>query len=93
MDEMNRRAALAAMVSAAALIAVPGEGVAQGQKPKLQFEVYRDSRRQFRWRLKSGNGRVIATAGDAYKTKASCLEGIELVRQGAGTAEIEDQAG
>jgi uncharacterized protein YegP (UPF0339 family) len=87
---MNRRTALAALVGAAAVLAVPGRRDAHGQASRLTFEVYRDNRREFRWRLKSGNGRVIATSGDGYQAKAGCLAGIELVRQGANGAEIED---
>ncbi|MBO4894550.1 MAG: YegP family protein [Clostridia bacterium] len=39
--------------------------------------------------LKSGNGQVIATS-EIYKSKASCMNGIESVRANCA-AEIEDQ--
>ncbi len=47
-----------------------------------KFEVYTDKAGKFRFRLKAGNGEVIATS-EAYEAKASCLNGIESVRKNA----------
>lgn len=55
-----------------------------------KFEVYKDARGEFRFRLKAGNGEVIAT-GEGYKTKASALNGIESVKKNAPDAKIDDQ--
>lgn len=41
-------------------------------------EVYRDSSGQWRWRLRAGNGRVIADSGEAYRKQADCLAGLRL---------------
>ena len=60
-----------------------------------KFELYQDKAGEFRFRLKAANGQVIATS-EGYKTKASCLNGIESVRTNApkGTfEEYEDKAG
>ena len=38
---------------------------------------------QFQFNLKASNGQVILTS-EAYKTKASCLAGIESVKKNAG---------
>lgn len=43
------------------------------------FEKYRDSRREFRWRLKSRNGRIVAS-GESYKQEAKCDHAIELIK-------------
>jgi uncharacterized protein YegP (UPF0339 family) len=56
----------------------------------LKFEVYKDSRGGFRWRLKAGNGKVLATSGEGYKAKADCRNGIELIKRGAAAAPIEE---
>lgn len=56
----------------------------------LTFEVYQDAKKEFRWRLKSANGQVIATSGQGYKAKADCRHGIDLVRDGASKAQVED---
>ncbi len=51
-----------------------------------KFEVYEDKAGEFRFRLKAGNGEVIATS-EGYKAKASCLNGIESVKKNAPEAE------
>ena len=54
-----------------------------------KFEVYKDSRGEFRFRLKANNGQVIAT-GEGYKTKAGVLNGIESIKKNAPGASIDD---
>ncbi len=51
-----------------------------------KFEVYEDNSGEFRFRLKARNGEVIATA-EGYKSKASCLNGVESVRKNSQDAE------
>lgn len=53
-----------------------------------KFAVYTDKNGKFRFRLKAGNGEIVAT-GEAYETKAACLKGIESVRTNAADAKIE----
>jgi uncharacterized protein YegP (UPF0339 family) len=55
-----------------------------------KFEIYKDKAGEFRFRLKAGNGEVIAT-GEGYKTKASALNGIESVKKNAPDAKVDDQ--
>lgn len=54
-----------------------------------KFEVYQDKKGAFRFRLKASNGQIIAT-GQSYKTKESCLHGIESVKKNAVAAQIEE---
>ena len=61
------------------------EGFTKAVHPK--FEVYTDNAGEFRFRLKAKNGEVIA-ASEGYKSKPSCLNGIESVRKNAPDAEI-----
>ena len=56
-----------------------------------KFELYRDNAEQFRFRLKAGNGEIIA-ASQAYKAKASCLKGIDSVRANAVSADITEES-
>lgn len=51
------------------------------------FEVYRDKKQNFRFRLKADNGEIIAVS-EGYKSKQSCLKGVESIRQNAGTARV-----
>ncbi len=55
-----------------------------------KFEVYQDKKGEFRFRLKAGNGQVIAT-GEAYTTKKACLNGVESIRKNAPDAKLDDQ--
>jgi hypothetical protein len=55
-----------------------------------KFEVYKDKREEFRWRLRADNNQVIAV-GEGYTTKAACMNGIESVQKNAPLATIDDQ--
>ena len=37
------------------------------------FELYRDRKKEVRWRLRARNGKVIADSAEGYKTKRACL--------------------
>ncbi|PVX24958.1 MAG: DUF1508 domain-containing protein [Candidatus Bathyarchaeum sp.] len=52
-----------------------------------KFEVYIGAGDKYRWRLKAPNGEIIAS-GEAYSSKAACLNGIESVKVNAPKAEI-----
>jgi uncharacterized protein YegP (UPF0339 family) len=52
-----------------------------------KFEVYKDKRGEFRFRLKASNGQIIAT-GEGYKTKVSCMNGIESIKKNAAEAKV-----
>jgi len=56
-------------------------------KKHPKYEVYQDKAGEYRFRLKARNGEIIATS-EGYKTKASCLNGIESVKKNAPEAEI-----
>ncbi|GIG61333.1 UPF0339 protein [Longispora fulva] len=54
-----------------------------------KFEVYEDKAGKYRFRLKAGNGEIIAV-GEAYETKASALKGVESVKNNAAEAKVVD---
>jgi hypothetical protein len=56
-----------------------------------KFELYKDTKGEFRWRLMASNGQTIAIGGEGYKSKDSAKAGIESVKKNAPTAPIEDQ--
>src|SRR5258706_14836979 len=60
-------------------------------KSSATFEVYKDKAGEFRWRLKAGNGQNIASSGEGYSEKRSCLAGIDSVKRNAPTARIEEK--
>jgi len=51
---------------------------ASERTPTLEY--YTDKKGEYRWRLKAGNGKIIANSGEGYKTKAG-------VEKAAGTVE------
>jgi len=55
-----------------------------------KFEVYKDKKGEFRFRLKAANGETIAT-GESYPDKAACKKGIASIKKSAPIAEIVDE--
>ena len=51
------------------------------------FEVYEDTAGKFRFRLKAGNGEIVAV-GEAYDTQASAKEGCAAVQRAADGASV-----
>ena len=54
-----------------------------------KFEVYKDKKGEFRFRLKAKNGQIIATS-EGYSKVDSCLKGVASVQKNAG-AKIEEK--
>jgi len=52
-----------------------------------KFEWFKDKKDKFRFRLKAGNGQIIAVS-EAYESKDSCISGIESVKKNAADANI-----
>ncbi|MFC4948184.1 YegP family protein [Pseudonocardia sp. GCM10023141] len=52
-----------------------------------KFEVYEGKDGKFRFRLKAGNGEVVAS-GQGYATKAAAKKGCEAVQNAASSATI-----
>jgi uncharacterized protein YegP (UPF0339 family) len=45
-----------------------------------KFEVYKDKAGEYRFRLKAPNGEIIAV-GEGYRSKKSCINGIQSVKK------------
>lgn len=65
------------------------KGYVELSRPK--YQVYKDKRGEFRFRLIATNGRIIAV-GEGYKAMKSCLNGIESIRKNAPEATVDDQS-
>ncbi len=50
-----------------------------------KFELYKDKKGEYRWKLIATNGQTIAV-GEGYTTKESAKNGIESVKKNAPTA-------
>ena len=60
-------------------------------KPEVnpKFEVYKDKKGEFRFRLKAKNGQIIATS-EGYSKVDSCLKGVASVKKNADS-KIEEK--
>ncbi len=65
-----------------------GDDFKKEKNPK--FEVYKDKKGEYRFRLKSGNGQIIAT-GESYPQLAACKNGISSIKRNAAGATIVDE--
>jgi uncharacterized protein YegP (UPF0339 family) len=55
-----------------------------------KFEVYSDSKGEWRWRFKADNGRIIADSAEGYNNKSDCIHGIEIIKKEAPAAQITE---
>jgi uncharacterized protein YegP (UPF0339 family) len=69
----------------------PSPAATTVEKPAgpVSFELFKD-KKEFRWKLKAANGKVMAVSNDGYSSKASCQSAITLIKEGAATASVED---
>lgn len=42
------------------------------------LEIYRDRKKQYRWRVTASNGRKISVSSEAYKRKIDCKRAIQI---------------
>jgi uncharacterized protein len=55
----------------------------------MKFEIYLDTKKQYRWRLKASNGQIIADGSEGYTKKENCQNGISLTK-GCASATVSD---
>lgn len=65
------------------------EGFETLTNPK--FELYKDKKGEFRFRLKSRNGEIILT-GEGYVSKDGCKNGIDSIRRNAVDSVVVEEA-
>ncbi|MCI0399137.1 MAG: DUF1508 domain-containing protein [Chloroflexi bacterium] len=53
-----------------------------------KFEIYQDTKQNYRWRLVAANGKIIADSAEGYTTRQACEEGIRLVKEYAPSAPV-----
>jgi uncharacterized protein YegP (UPF0339 family) len=90
----SRRIALASLLFASivgvGLSVDRPAGAAEKKAPGASFEVYQDKGGEYRWRLRATNTQILATSGDGYKEKRSCLDAIESVKKNAADAPVNE---
>lgn len=63
------------------------QGYQAEENPK--FEIFKDKVDEYRFRLKAGNGEIIAVS-EAYKAKDGCLKGIDSVKYNTVWSDVEE---
>lgn len=46
----------------------------------MTFELFRDKKKEWRWRLRARNGRIVATSGEGYKRKGRMISTLASIR-------------
>jgi len=52
-------------------------GLSTAADKKMTFEIYPDSKGEFWWRLKDGDGANVATSGQGYSKKTECTKMVD----------------
>jgi uncharacterized protein len=91
------------LLALAMILAIAMTGVASAQKDKDKdkdkdkkpdagavFELYKDAQDKFRFRLKDGDGDLLAISGKGYENKADCQKIIDTIKTHAAKAKVED---
>ena len=48
-------------------------------KKKSQYEIYRDKKGEFRWRITSHNGEIIGASCEGYSSKVNCEKNLKTI--------------
>ncbi|MFI6112777.1 YegP family protein [Kitasatospora sp. NPDC051164] len=62
-----------------------------GAERRTPVGIRRDARGEWRFRLKAGNGEIVAT-GESYPTKQGVEQGIEAVKRAAAEGDVREAA-
>lgn len=54
-----------------------------------KLEVYKDKKKEWRWRVIASNGRIIADSAEGYKRKGTMLKSVEKLRIILNLDEVE----
>lgn len=45
----------------------------------MKFQIYKDSRGEWRWRIRAANGKIVADSGEGYKNQQDCIDMIRKI--------------
>ena len=55
----------------------------------FKFEVYQDAGKEYRWRFKNPEGKVLATPGQGYSSKKYCEESVEKFKTNVSSDKVK----
>lgn len=56
----------------------------------MKFIIYQDAKGEWRWRLKSRNGKTVADSGEGYKRRGAVVNILRNIRFQVPHAPVED---
>ncbi len=56
---------------------------------KHKFQIYKDAKGEYRWRLRASNGETIADGNEGYRSKDAATHAINLLREQLLEARVE----
>ncbi len=56
----------------------------------MTYYKYQDANKQWRWRLKAANGRIIANSGEGYVNESDCDSAITLVKNSKDASVVKE---
>lgn len=56
------------------------------------FQLYRDARQEYRWRLRARNSKIIADCGEGYASRSNVARALKSVKTNASDSPIDDQS-
>ena len=45
----------------------------------MKLIIYQDKRKEWRWRIRARNGRIMADSGEGYKRKLACEKALQKI--------------
>lgn len=57
----------------------------------MKFVLFRDVKKEYRWRMVATNGNIVATSGEGYKNKKDCLATLESIKKSAADAPVAEE--
>jgi len=57
---------------------------------KTKFEVYKDNKAQFRWRLLAANGEPVASSGEGFPEKRTAMNAVKKLKDWSNTDVVVD---
>ncbi|MDS0220236.1 DUF1508 domain-containing protein [Haloarcula sp. S1AR25-5A] len=73
-------------------VAATAAAAADASQSLARFEVFRDRREEWRWRLRHHNGNVIATSGEGYTRKHNAWKGLRSVMANSSNAAVVEES-
>jgi uncharacterized protein len=67
-----------------------GIDLVKGTTSASQYDVYQDTKNEWRWRLKATNGQIIAASSEGYVNKHGADRGVALAVSTNSNTPVED---